>query len=222
MTPIVELVNVHKNYLMGKVTVRALRGLSLKIDEDEFVAIVGASGSGKSTAMHIMGCLDVPTHGKVSFEGKDILQLSSDTLASIRRRRVGFVFQTFNLMTNMSAVDNVLLPTIFRNDDVDYGKRAKKLLSEVGLGHRLTHKPTELSGGEQQRIAIARSLINDPEIVLADEPTGNLDSVTGRKVMNFLRMINTKRGKTIVIVTHDLNLAKKADRIIKLKDGARV
>ena len=222
MIPIIELVNVHKNYLMGKVTVKALRGLSLKIDEDEFVAIVGASGSGKSTAMHLMGCLDTPTHGKIIFEGKDILQLSSDELASIRSSRVGFVFQTFNLMSNMSALDNVLLPTIFKNDGVDYESRATKLLREVGLGHRLKHKPTEMSGGEQQRIAIARSLINDPEIVFADEPTGNLDSVTGRKVMNFLRMINTKRGKTIVIVTHDLDLAKKADRTIKLKDGARV
>jgi putative ABC transport system ATP-binding protein len=222
MKSIVELHGVHKNYLMGKVTVRALRGLSLKIDEDEFVAIVGASGSGKSTAMHIMGCLDIPTHGKVVFEGKDVLKLSSDELANIRSSRVGFVFQTFNLMSNMSALDNVHLPTIFRNDDVDYKRRAAKLLKDVGLGNRMNHRPTELSGGEQQRIAIARSLINDPEIVFADEPTGNLDSVTGKKVMNFLRMINTKRGKTIVIVTHDLDLAKKADRTIKLKDGARV
>ena len=220
--PLIELDKVHKNYVMGKATVKALRGLSLKIDEDEFVAMVGASGSGKSTAMHLMGCLDIPTHGKVFFEGKNILHLSSDELAKIRRERIGFVFQTFNLMNNMSALDNVLLPTVFKNDGVDYEKRAKNLLREVGLSHRTKHKPTELSGGERQRIAIARSLINNPEVVFADEPTGNLDSVTGRKVMSFLKKVNKVRKKTIVIVTHDLDLANQANRIIKLKDGARV
>ncbi|MBR9678745.1 MAG: ABC transporter ATP-binding protein [Nanoarchaeota archaeon] len=207
---------------MGKSIVRALRGLSLKITEDEFVAMVGASGSGKSTAMHLMGCLDTPSHGKVIFEGKDILNLSSNELATIRRERIGFVFQTFNLMNTMSALDNVLLPTVFKNDDVNYEKRARDLLKEVGLSHRIAHKPSELSGGERQRIAIARSLINDPEVVFADEPTGNLDSVTGRKVMNFLKRVNKVRKKTIVIVTHDLELAKEADRIIKLKDGVRL
>ena len=222
MNPLIELHNVHKNYVMGKAIVRALRGLSLKIDEDEFVAMVGASGSGKSTAMHLMGCLDTPSTGKVVFEGKDILHLSSNELAKVRRERIGFVFQTFNLMNNMSALDNVLLPTVFKSDGVDYDKRAKNLLKEVGLSHRITHKPSELSGGERQRIAIARSLINDPEVVFADEPTGNLDSVTGRKVMTFLKKVNKVREKTIVIVTHDLELAKQADRIIKLKDGERV
>lgn len=219
MKPLVELVDVEKEYLMGKVLVKALRGLSLKINEDEFVAIVGASGSGKSTAMHLMGCLDTPSSGKVIFEGKNVLEMTPDELARVRSNRIGFVFQSFNLIRNASALQNVLLPTIFRDDGIDYEKKARKLLEEVGLGHRINHKPTEMSGGEQQRIAIARSMINDPEIILADEPTGNLDSATGKKVMRFLKDLNEKHKKTIVIVTHDMKLARQAGRIIKMKDG---
>lgn len=219
---IVELKNVHKDYRMGKITVHALDGISIKIKKGEFVALVGTSGSGKSTAMHIMGCLDVPTKGEIIFNGEPITRgYDQNKLAEIRGKKIGFIFQQFNLMGTSTALDNVLLPMIFRSEisAQKEKQRAEELLEEVGLKNRVNHKPSEMSGGEQQRIAIARALVNDPEVVFADEPTGNLDSKTGELIMNYFRKINKERGKTIVLVTHDTKLAQQADRIIKLKDG---
>jgi len=220
---LIELKNVWKVYKMGKVNVYALRGLSLEIKKGEFVAIQGPSGAGKSTAMHIIGCLDIPTRGKVLLKGKNIANLSESELAQIRGKTIGFIFQKFNLINTLSALENVMLPMIFQNYSKEKRiKRGKKLLEIVGLSHRANHKPNELSGGEQQRIAIARALANNPEIILADEPTGNLDSKTGEKVINFLEQLHDKNGKTIVIVTHDEALAKRAERIIKIKDGKTI
>jgi len=216
---IIKLENVWKTYQMGEVKVDALRGLNLEIKEDEFVAVMGPSGSGKSTAVNMIGCLDVPTRGKIFLDGKDISKLSESHLAQIRGQRIGFIFQQFNLLNTLSALENVAMPMLFQN--VDREKRletARKLLEMVDLGDRIHHKPSELSGGQQQRVAIARSLANDPEVVLADEPTGNLDSKTGAIVINFLEKLN-KDGKTIIMVTHDKNLAKHAQRIEQLKDG---
>ncbi|PIN99596.1 lipoprotein-releasing system ATP-binding protein LolD [archaeon CG10_big_fil_rev_8_21_14_0_10_43_11] len=217
---IIRLENVHKHYVMGNVIVKALSGLSLSIKRGELVAIVGSSGSGKSTAMHIIGALDTPTKGNVYFEGKNVSRFSQDELAQLRGRKIGFVFQQFNLIRSSTALENVLLPTVFSNNvDSDPKKRAIQILRDVELGDRIAHKPTELSGGQQQRVAIARALINDPPIILADEPTGNLDSKTGKLVMDYLRKINKEQGKTVIIVTHDLDITKYLDRIIHLKDG---
>jgi len=216
---IIKLENVWKIYQMGKVKVEALRGLNLEILEDEFVAIMGPSGSGKSTAVNMVGCLDVPTKGRIFLDNKDISKLSESDLAQIRGRRIGFIFQQFNLLNTLSALENVALPMLFQETEREKRlETAKKLLEMVELGGRIYHKPTELSGGEQQRVAIARSLANDPEVVLADEPTGNLDSKTGEVVIRFLEKLN-KAGKTIIMVTHDINVAKHAQRIELLKDG---
>ena len=216
---IIKLENVWKIYQMGEVKVNALRGLNLEILEDEFVAIMGPSGSGKSTAVNMVGCLDVPTKGKIFLDNKDISKLSESDLAQIRGRRIGFIFQQFNLLGTLSAMENIALPMLFQETEREERlETAKKLLEMVELGDRMYHKPTELSGGEQQRVAIARSLANDPEVVLADEPTGNLDSKTGEVVMKFLEKLNDE-GKTIIMVTHDKNVAKHADRIEYLKDG---
>ena len=217
---IIELQDVWKIYQMGKVDVNALRGMNFKVKRKEFVSIMGPSGSGKSTAVNMVGCLDIPTKGDVYLDGKNIAHLPESKLAQIRGRKIGFIFQTFNLIQTLSAKENIILPMIFQGIPADKReKRAEKLLRLVQLEDRMNHRPSELSGGEQQRVAIARSLANDPDVILADEPTGNLDSKTGRIVMNFLKDLNKKEGKTIVMVTHDAELAKHADRIAYLKDG---
>ncbi len=217
---IIKLDNVWKIYMMGKVKVPALRGLNLKIKRGEFVAIQGASGSGKSTALNSIGCLDVPTKGKVYLESRDISKLPESELAQIRGKKIGFIFQQFNLINTLSALENVTLPMIFQNiSSEERLKKAKELLEMVGLGDRINHKPTELSGGEQQRVAIARSLANDPEVILADEPTGNLDSKTGETVINFLEKLHKEKKTTVIMVTHDVSLARHAQRIEHLKDG---
>lgn len=217
---IIKLDNVWKIYKMGEVKVPALRGLNLKIVRGEFVAVQGTSGSGKSTALNSIGCLDMPTKGKVYLEGKDISKLPESELAQIRGRKIGFIFQQFNLISTLTALENVTLPMIFQNiTSEERIKRAKELLEMGGLGGRINHKPSELSGGEQQRVAIARSLSNNPEVILADEPTGNLDSKTGETVINFLGKLHKEKKTTIIMVTHDASLAHHAQRIEFLKDG---
>ncbi len=215
----IKLDNVWKIYNMGKVKVEALRGLNLEIKKGEFVAVMGPSGSGKSTAVNMIGCLDVPTKGRVYLEHHDISKLEESDLAQIRGKKIGFIFQQFNLISTLSALENVALPMIFQNAEREERlQTGSRLLQMVELGDRANHKPTELSGGEQQRVAIARSLANNPEVILADEPTGNLDSKTGEVVIRFLEKLN-KEGKTIIMVTHDANVAKHAYRIELLKDG---
>ena len=217
---IIKLQDVWKVYEMGQENVAALQGLSLDIKEGEFVAIMGPSGSGKSTAVNMIGCLDVPTKGKVLLDGQDISKLGESELAQIRGKKIGFIFQQFNLIPTLTALENVALPIVFQSVDREKRlKRATELLGIVELKDRMGHKPSELSGGQQQRVAIARSLANNPEVILADEPTGNLDSTTGETVMSFLQKLNRKEGKTIIMVTHDSNVANHADRIEFLKDG---
>jgi len=217
--PIIKLEEVWKIYQMGKVQVNALRGSSLEIMPGAFVAIMGPSGSGKSTLMNLVGCLDIPSKGRIFLEGQDISELPESELAQIRGRIIGFVFQTFNLIPSLTALENVMLPMTFQGvQRYEREERAAKLLEMMGLEKRIHHKPTELSGGQQQRVAIARSLANDPDVILADEPTGNLDSETGKEVMDMLTKLN-KDGKTIVMVTHDHNLSKYADRIVHIMDG---
>jgi putative ABC transport system ATP-binding protein len=218
--PIIELKDVWKIYQMGDVQVTALDGLNLVVKKGEFLSIMGPSGSGKSTAMNMIGCLDIPSKGSIFLDGKDISKLRESDLAQIRGRKIGFIFQQFNLIPTLTALENIMLPMIFQNIPRNERLiRAKKLLKMVGLGDRMDHKPNELSGGEQQRVAIARSLSNNPEVILADEPTGNLDSKTGSTVMDFLRKLHEQEGKTIIMVTHDEDVAKNADRIEYLKDG---
>jgi len=220
MENVIELKDVWKTFRMGEVDVHALRGLDLHIKKGEFVAIQGPSGSGKSTTMFLVGCLDLPTKGRVYLDGQNIAKLGESHLAQIRGRKIGFIFQSFNLLSNISALANVELPMTFQGVDAyTRSKRATELLTKVGLGHRITHKPTELSGGERQRVAIARALANDPEVILADEPTGNLDSKTGLEIMELLKDLNEKENRTIIMVTHDRSIAKKAKRQIFLKDG---
>ncbi len=217
---IIKLVDVWKTYKMGEVEVNALRGLNLEVRDGEFLAIQGPSGSGKSTAMNLIGCLDIPTKGSIFLENQDIAKLSESDLAQIRGKKIGFIFQQFNLINTLSAMENVSIPLIFQGIPASIReKRARDLLTKVGLGDRMYHKPKELSGGQQQRVAIARALSVNPEVILADEPTGNLDSKTGSTVIDFLRDLNEKEGKTIVMVTHDDHLAKQARRIEYLKDG---
>ncbi len=216
----IKLEKVFKEYEMGETLVQALRGVDLTIEEGDFAAIMGPSGSGKSTLMNMVGALDKPTRGKVLFEDKDISKYSENQLAMLRGREVGFVFQKFNLIPTMTALENVALPMLFQEKPKTYReKRAAELLEEVELGDRLSHYPNELSGGQQQRVSIARALANDPEIILADEPTGNLDSKTGEKVMNLLTKLNQEEKKTIIMVTHDQNDADYADYTINIKDG---
>ena len=209
-----------KTYSSGKLTVPVLRGINLVIDRKEMVSIMGPSGSGKSTLMNLIGLLDRPTSGELKIDGQIVdLSMSDRTLASLRATKIGFVFQTFNLLPKLTALANVLVPTAYNNAGaVNVHDRATEILDKVGLKDRIRHKPTELSGGENQRVAIARALINDPEIILADEPTGNLDSVSGRGILSLLNELN-KEGKTVVVITHDANIAKESGRIIRLKDG---
>jgi len=219
MEPLLKLVNVTKTYLPDDHPVHALKNASLEIKKGEAVAIMGPSGSGKSTLMHIAGCLDVPTSGQVYLEGKNISKLSEEELAKIRSQKIGFVFQTFNLIPKTTALDNVALPLIYTGTSLKKRKElAKQMLKEVDLEERADHFPNQLSGGEQQRVAIARALINQPLIIFADEPTGNLDSKSGKEIMAILNQLN-KEGKTIIIVTHELAIAKSAKRMIKIIDG---
>jgi putative ABC transport system ATP-binding protein len=217
---ILELRDVWKTYCMKEVETNALRGVNLKIETGQYAAIVGPSGSGKSTLMHILGCLDTPTRGKVFIEGRDISELNDDDLALIRRKKIGFVFQAYNLIGSLNAIENVALPMRFSGRSKSEAfRKAKELLARVGLEKRINHKPNELSGGEQQRVAIARALINDPDIILADEPTGNLDTKSGKEIFELVEGLHTKTRKTLIIVTHDLNLAGRAHHEIRIKDG---
>src|SRR3989338_4848215 len=210
---IIRLENVWKVYKMGEVEVNALQGLDLEIREGEFVAIMGPSGSGKSTAVNMIGCLDVPTKGRIMLDGHDISKLSESALAQIRGRKIGFIFQQFNLVPTLTAMENVMLPMIFQGTPESARiKKAKELLALVDLKDRMNHKPSELSGGQQQRVAIARAVANNPEVILAGEPTGNLDSRTGANVLEFLDRLHREEKKTIIMVTHDQNLAKIAER----------
>ena len=217
--PVIELRDVWKIYQMGEVRVEALRGINIKVHKGEFVAIQGPSGSGKSTAMNMVGCLDVPSKGHIFLDGHDISKLKESDLAQIRGKKIGFIFQKFNLINTLSAQENVMLPLTFLNVPEEQRRHiSEKLMIDVELGNRMDHKPNELSGGQQQRVAIARALATNPEIILADEPTGNLDSKSGATVMHFLQDLH-KKGKTIVMVTHDDKLAQYAERIEVLKDG---
>jgi putative ABC transport system ATP-binding protein len=220
---IIKLENVWRIYQLGKVEVLALRGVSLEIARGSFVTIMGTSGSGKSTLLNMIGCLDFPSKGKVVLKGKDISSLSENELAQFRGKTIGFVFQEFNLLSHLTALENVMLPMIFQG--VSLKKReekARELLVAVELEKRITHQPAELSGGERQRVAIARAFANDPELVIADEPTGNLDSSTGKKIMEILKNFHQKEEKTIVVVTHDPIIAEYSEQIIHIQDGQTV
>lgn len=217
---LIRLQNVSKFYQMGETLVKALNQIEFKVYEGEFVAIMGPSGSGKSTAMNLVGSLDVPTKGTIYLDGTDISELTESELAQIRGKKIGFIFQSFNLIPNLTTIENVMLPMMFLGkEEEEREKRATELLKLVELGDRLDHYPNQLSGGQMQRVAIARSLANDPEVILADEPTGNLDTKTGETVMQFLTKLN-KEGKTIIMVTHDPESAQKyADVVYWLRDG---
>ncbi len=219
MTTLIQLENVHKIYQLDQVEVPAINGISLKINKGDFVALIGPSGSGKSTAMNMVGCLDTATKGDIFLGEHNIEHLAESDLAQIRGKKIGFIFQTFNLISSLTALENVILPMTFQNISRSTRiKRAKELLEKVGLSNRLNHLPSQLSGGQRQRVAIARALINDPEIILADEPTGNLDTKTGDEIMKLLKDLN-KQGKTIILVTHNPDLTKLANKVVKLKDG---
>jgi len=219
MIEMIELYNIYKIYKMGANEVYALNDVSLRIDKFEFTAIVGPSGSGKSTLMNILGCLDTPTSGKYILDGKEVSQMNDNQLADIRSNKIGFVFQSFNLIQKLTALENVELPLIYKGVSAkERHKRAKKALEMVGLSDRMHHKPFELSGGQQQRVAIARALVTEPPIILADEPTGNLDSKSGKEVMDILKDLHAK-GNTIVLITHDNNIANNAKRKIRIQDG---
>jgi len=218
--PIIKLSGVAKYYKMGEAIVKAISCIDISIEEGDFVAIMGPSGSGKSTAMNLTGSLDHATKGDIYLKGENIESMDESDLAQIRGQRIGFIFQQFNLIPNLTAKENVMLPMLFQGvDEEERGKAAEELLEKVGLGDRMEHYPNQLSGGQQQRVAIARSLANDPDVILADEPTGNLDSATGEKMMGFLEKLN-KEGKTIIMVTHDPDLARAHARTLySIKDG---
>ncbi len=220
MSSIIETKKLCKIYNQGQHNeVKAIMDVNLKIEEGEFVAIIGPSGSGKSTLLHMIGALDVPTSGSVFIDGEELKGMTSDQLADIRFRKIGFVFQTFNLIPGVSAIDNVLMPLVPYGISNSKRKYAHELLTKFGIGKRAEHDPSELSGGEKQRVAIARSLINNPKIILADEPTGQLDSKTGKEIIKLMRELNKEKGLTFVIVTHDESLLKYVKRVIRLKDG---
>lgn len=216
---LLKLENVSKIYQTGEVTLKALDNVNLEIKKGEFVAIMGPSGSGKSTLMHIAGCLDTPSNGKVFLEEEDISKLSERKLAKVRNEKIGFVFQFFNLIPRTKAIDNVSLPLIYQSlSPSERRQKATAVLESVGIGQRANHLPNQLSGGEQQRVAIARALVTEPALIFADEPTGNLDSKSGREILEILKKLN-REGKTIVLVTHDKEIAKYAKRVIKIHDG---
>lgn len=216
---LIKLEDVSKTYRMGQIDLTVLKEVNLEIETGSFITILGPSGSGKSTLLNIMSCLDIPTQGRVFLEGQNVASFSEDELAEVRRQKIGFVFQQFNLLPNLNALDNVSIPLVFQNvSEVERRNRAEEALCNLGLSHRLTHRPTEMSGGEQQRVALARALINNPEIIVADEPTGNVDTKTGEKIMSIFTDLY-QQGKTIIVVTHDLKTAKHGQEIIELLDG---
>jgi putative ABC transport system ATP-binding protein len=219
MDILIDIKKITKLYEMGEEKLYALRGVDLVIEKNEYVAIMGPSGSGKSTLMNIIGCLDTPTSGDYILNGKDVHEMDDDELAEIRNKEIGFVFQTFNLLPRSNAIHNVELPLVYSGlSRSERLKRAEEALANVGLADRMTHKPNELSGGQRQRVAVARALINNPSIILADEPTGNLDTKTGEEIMALIKELNNK-GNTIIIVTHEEDIAKHANRIVKIRDG---
>ncbi len=216
---VIEARNLTKTYMMGEFEVRALRDVSFTITRGEMVSIMGPSGSGKSTMMNTLGCLDRPTSGDYILDGESVAEMNDDQLASVRNRKVGFVFQSFNLLSRLTALGNVELPLRYAGITEGRRERAQAALEAVGLKDRMSHRPYELSGGQQQRVAVARSLVNNPAIIMADEPTGNLDSKVGKEIMNLLLNLNKDRGTTLIIVTHDPNIAEQTQRVIRLRDG---
>jgi len=222
MSTVISVRNLVKTYVVGEVEVKALRGVSLDVQPGEFLAVTGTSGSGKSTFMHIVGCLDRPTSGQYLLDGQDVSRMSKDALAAVRNKKIGFVFQGFNLLARTSALDNVELPLLYGGSapkTADRHKRAVEMLELVGLGNRADHHPNQLSGGQQQRVAIARALINNPSIVLADEPTGNLDTRTSIEVMGIFQRLNKERGITVVLITHEMDIAEYGTRTVTFRDG---
>jgi putative ABC transport system ATP-binding protein len=219
MSSIIELTNIARNYVIGTETIHALHSITLSIAKNEYVALMGPSGSGKSTLMNVLGCLDTPSNGDYILNGHSVAKMTDNELAEIRNKEIGFVFQTFNLLPRSTALDNVILPLIYAGmKKTDREIRARGVMEQVGLGNRVDHKPNELSGGQRQRVAIARALVNNPAIILADEPTGNLDSKTSVEIMGLFEEIHQK-GNTIILVTHEEDIAKYAHRIVRLKDG---
>ena len=218
---IISVKNLRKVYHDGETTTTALDGVSFEVPRGQFMAIMGPSGSGKSTLLHLLGLLDVPTSGSYHFNGKNVTTFTDNELADLRNRELGFVFQAFNLLSRTSVLENVKLPLVYSMvPEHEWDERATKAVESVGLGHRLHHQQAELSGGERQRVAIARALVTDPEIIFADEPTGNLDSKSGKNVMSILQRLNDERGKTVILITHETSTAEHAERIIHLMDGA--
>jgi putative ABC transport system ATP-binding protein len=221
--PVISIRDLVKTYHVGEVTVRALRGASIDVEAGEFVAVTGPSGSGKSTLMHILGCLDRPTSGTYILDGKDVSRMSKDELAVVRNRKIGFVFQGFNLLSRTTALDNVELPLLYNGANkmktADRHKRAMEALTAVGLGDRFHHFPNQLSGGQQQRVAIARALVTEPTILLADEPTGNLDTRTSIEVMEIFQKLNMERGITVLLITHEMDIAEYGTRLVRFRDG---
>src|SRR5881227_3103892 len=220
---VISIKNLVKTYVVGEVEVRALRGVSLDVRRGEFLSVTGPSGSGKSTLMHILGCLDRPTSGQYILDGQDVSKMSKDQLAAVRNKKIGFVFQGFNLLSRTTALDNVELPLLYnggsRMKAAERHRRAREVLEIVGLGQRLDHYPNQLSGGQQQRVAIARALINEPTILLADEPTGNLDTRTSIEVMDIFQRLNMERGITVILITHEMDIAEHGTRLVRFRDG---
>lgn len=217
---IIEVKNLKKSYHDGETYTKALDGVTFNVRRGEFLAIMGPSGSGKSTLLHVLGMLDDPTSGKFIFDGKDISSYTRDQLAALRNKKLGFVFQAFNLLPRTSVLENTKLPLVYSDvPEREWDSRARSVVEAVGLGHRMEHQPSELSGGEKQRLAIARALVNNPDIIFADEPTGNLDSKSGKNVMSIIQRLNEEEGRTIVLITHETSTAEHAERIIRLMDG---